>query len=678
MTTFYRLLKDTDKGAALETAVQADRSGAPDTERTFKLNPEVFSKVPNTPFAYWVDEAIRDLFVKLPPFESEGRTVRVGLQTGDDFRFVRAWWEVDPARRLDPGLAGAPSWREDLEAFQDWCRRRTHQGKYWAPFAKGGEYSPYYSDIHLVVNWKDEGREMKAFSGSVIRNPDYYFRPGVTWPVRAARFTPWPMFAGSIPSVTGYAIYLPPEDLNRAVAVFNSTLWDHLFKVSVERFLHPKFLVGVTKLLPWPLEFPTYEPDAKKFLSAGRDNWIWKATCNSFCGSNCTDLSQVDEDSLSRSDVNAFTFEAYRVTSQLKDSVSYFERERFEAGVTASDTDEVAGPQFCRSELFDSSYASYAMGRWDIRVALSANSMPRLPDPFDPLPVVPPATLVSPNGLPATSGNIVSEQWLRARPDAISLPPEGSVAEPTIADSEYPITVPWDGILVDDPDSDADIVARIRAVLAMLHGERAEAVEHELCAELGVETLRDYISSPKGFFEDHLKRYSKSRRKAPIYWPLSTKSGGYTVWVYYPRLSSATLFTVVDRYIRPKQEAVRRQYEELARVPPAERSKLQQKTFDRLARDNEELAAFADELLRVANLPYEPDHDDGVPICAAPLHRLFRHKQWANYLAGIWKSLERGEFDWAHLAFRIWPDRVRAKAAEDRSIAIAHGLEDSA
>ncbi len=57
-------------------------------------------------------------------------------------------------------------------------------------------------------------------------------------------------------------------------------------------------------------------------------------------------------------------------------------------------------------------------GRWDIRIGKNEVLVPKLPEPFDPLPICPPATLVSPNGLPATSGNIVSEEWLCARPDA--------------------------------------------------------------------------------------------------------------------------------------------------------------------------------------------------------------------------------------------------------------------
>jgi hypothetical protein len=317
-----------------------------------------------------------------------------------------------------------------------------------------------------------------------------------------------------------------------------------------------------------------------------------------------------------------------------------------------------------------------AMGRWDTRIAGDKRLDPKNPDVFDPMPMCPLGMLVSPDAYPATSGHIVSEEWLRARPDAISLPEPGTVKQPTIPDSEYPIPIPWDGILVDDETSDADIVVRMRRVLHVLHGEQAETVEHELCEELGVQTLRDYIASSNGFFADHLKRYSKSRRKAPIYWPLSTESGGYTVWVYYPRLTASTLFTILDRYVHPRRDVVEKDYQELASVPAAQRTRAQQKAFDRAARDREELVAFEEEIRRVADLPYRPDHDDGVPICAAPLYRLFRHRQWSAYLKGIWENLEAGEYDWAHLAYEIWPERVREKAREDRSIAIAHDLEE--
>ncbi len=68
-------------------------------------------------------------------------------------------------------------------------------------------------------------------------------------------------------------------------------------------------------------------------------------------------------------------------------------------------------------------------------------------------------------------------------------------------------------------------------------GERGEAIEQEACDLLGVRNLRGYFSRPTGFFADHLRRYSKSRRQAPIYWPLSTASGSYMLWISYHRLT---------------------------------------------------------------------------------------------------------------------------------------------
>src|SRR5712692_6579358 len=63
-----------------------------------------------------------------------------------------------------------------------------------------------------------------------------------------------------------------------------------------------------------------------------------------------------------------------------------------------------------------------------------------------------------------------------------------------------------------------------------------------------------------------------------------------------------------------------------------------------------ELQDFHAELLRVAALPYRPNLNDGVIINAAPLHRLFRFPKWAKDTKECWEKLQRGEYDWAHLA----------------------------
>ena len=167
-----------------------------------------------------------------------------------------------------------------------------------------------------------------------------------------------------------------------------------------------------------------------------------------------------------------------------------------------------------------------AFGRWDIRYATGEQAALELPDPFAPLPICPPAQLQNAQGLPA-------------RPEDMP--------------AAYPIkNIPWNGILVDDEGHKCDLVARVREVIEIIWKDSAEAIEHEACEILKVRSLREYFRKPAVFFADHLKRYSKSRRQAPIYWPLSTASGSYTLWIYYHRLTDQTLFQGVNDFVKPK------------------------------------------------------------------------------------------------------------------------------
>jgi hypothetical protein len=252
---------------------------------------------------------------------------------------------------------------------------------------------------------------------------------------------------------------------------------------------------------------------------------------------------------------------------------------------------------------------------------------------------------------------------------------QGLPTEPSDVPSSYPLRISWPGILVDDRGHAEDIERRVREALQVIWRDRADAIEQESCEILGVKTLRDYFGKSAGFFADHLKRYSKSRRQAPIYWPLSTRSGEYMLWLYYHRLNDQTLYACVNNFVEPKLRQVSEAVNKL-RGKGGGRTRDEEKDFERLQDFEQELQEFRDELLRLAKLPWRPNLNDGVQITAAPLWKLFRLPKWQKTLKETWQSLEKGDYDWAHLAMIVWPQNVVPKCTKDRSLAIAHGIED--
>jgi hypothetical protein len=348
------------------------------------------------------------------------------------------------------------------------------------------------------------------------------------------------------------------------------------------------------------------------------------------------------------------------------DSQSATEREDGEA--EEDDQEEAsAPPPDPRSLVADLlSYAiGCAFGRWDVRIARDAELVAGLADPFAPLPVCSPGMLVGPDGLPAGSGGLVSEAWLRARPDAITLPAAGAVATPTISDEQYPLRIAWDGVLVDDPDNPDDVVRRVRQVLELLWGERAEAIEQETCDLLGVRGLRDYFRNPRAFFADHIKRYSKSRRKAPIYWLLQSDRRNYGLWLYYHRLDQDTLFKALQGYVNPKLALEEQRLGSLRQAREAgPKTGAAARQFERQVDEQEalvqEIGRFQETLRTIANLQLTPDLDDGVLLSIAPLHPLV---PWPE-AKRAWQELTGGKYAWSSMSKRMQARGLVARAVK--------------
>jgi hypothetical protein len=283
-----------------------------------------------------------------------------------------------------------------------------------------------------------------------------------------------------------------------------------------------------------------------------------------------------------------------------------------------------------------------AFGRFDVRLATGERSAPPEPEPFDPLPVCSPGMLTGDDGLP------------------LGKPPAG-----------YPLAFPSDGLLVDDPGHPQDLISAVRSVFELVFDD-ADARWKEAAELLGTTDLRSWFASE--FFGPHIKRYSKSRRKAPIYWQFATPSGSYSIWLSIHRATADSLFRVlelVSQKLRHEEGKHTALLQEAGPSPsPTQRRELeQQESF------LSELRGLKAEVARVAPL-WRPDLDDGVLLNFAPLWRLVPQlSSWQTECRNAWDKLSNEHYDWAHLAMHLWPERVVPKCQTDRSLAIAHGLE---
>lgn len=697
-TPFVRLLVDDDKAGIALTEVAGVNAGRR-TTRSFYAAPCEFARLPSAPFCYWVPAHIIKGLSSLPLIEGTTARINVGLQTGYDWRFLRAAWEV-PSRLISPSPRATDQRPEDIRAQ---CLEELRTKHRWAFFSKTGVASPWYSPISLVVDWERGGEEIRNFSNekgqkrSAVRNEGFYFRPGYSYMLRSTRVVPYIIPPGVIPTAGRSQIYPEHGWEIEVLGVCASRLGSAVARFGGEKFGWPKFQASMVQGIPAvPISTRTkvalqqranseladrrhvlshFEPWHEFTLPALLDDLqsgdAWQL--ETLIG---TDLEeQIAQDAgLTGDDLKT-------LCRDLDDAISI--RQKSTLLPETEDNAEMAGegeqggepPEGDSISLVDISpraqhegSISYCMGvvcgRWDVRFALDRSLIPASPDVLDPLPVVPPGTLVSPDGYPARSQSIVSEEWLRARPNAVYLPATGSVAEPTITDAEYPIRIDWDGVLADDPDHADDVVRRVREVFELVWKGRAEATEREACEILGVKRLRDYFRKPGkgGFWDDHIARYSKSRRKAPIYWLLQSSKKNYALWIYYHRLDRDILFKALHNYVEPKIRLELSRLDSLRSQKSgieegAKGAKKIDREIDRQEAFLAELSDFAEKLERAAKLnfgkeedldssvTYDPDLNDGVVLNIAPLWEFVPWKEAKKY----WEELLEGKYEWSSM-----------------------------
>lgn len=622
-----------------EKADYIQRSLTSLNENLYFRDSDFFNLIPQKRILYSLPLKFWQTIKSLPAIEPDFATIRAGLTTYDDTRFLRLKWEVN------------------LSEFGT--------DKKWISLSKGGYYGTFYNDIHLVVLWESDGKEVGAFNSMLYdtsaqsrRGSSFYYKSAATYSRRTDYFSarvlpPNCLFADKGPAI----IPIKNTSEKYLLGLFNSDLFRGLVHSQSQGGC---FETGVLKILLWANPNNETKKEVEKFVDEiwqikaqvfgnfENDSWFvspWIFTSLSLQESfdKITELLNNSNNRTTRiaKENSRIISEFYKLPSNDFEDLDIYEDDH--------EIKEIESISALSNyiEILASYFLGCAFGRWDLRYAIGEKTAPELPDPFAPLPVCPPGMLQNAEGLP------VSPNDLRT--------------------TNYELQISWDGILVDDAGHKEDVENRLRSILGLIFKDRAEAVETEACAGLGVKSLRDYFRKPAGFFADHLKRYSKSRRQAPIYLPLSTRSGEYTLWLYYHRLTDQTLYTCVNDYVEPKLKSVQAELSILHSKPA--RTSDDEKRFEKQQTFAYELEEMQNELLRLAAI-WKPNLNDGVQITMSPLWKLFNLAKWQKTLKETWQKLEKGDYDWAHLAYSLFPERVSEKCVKDKSLAIAHDLED--
>jgi hypothetical protein len=179
-----------------------------------------FAAIEGAPLDFRGVGAVAHIFREVPPIEPAWAIARQGKATGDDPRWVRQWWEVAP----ETG---------------------------WVPFAKGGEYSRFYSSVDLVLDWRPEKRAALKESGNGLPSEELYFRPGLTWPRRTQRgFNLRVLPSGCVFADKGPSIFPNKEsDVFYLLGVANTAPAEYLLRGLMS---FGSWEVGVIRRLPIP------------------------------------------------------------------------------------------------------------------------------------------------------------------------------------------------------------------------------------------------------------------------------------------------------------------------------------------------------------------------------------------------------------------------------------------
>ena len=582
----------------------------PNCNWRFQAKQKDFEKIPGSPIAYWVSDKVREIFKKNQKLGDIGEA-KVGLQTGDNNKFLRLWNEVN-YNKIGYNMSNS---QEALKSK-----------KKWFPYNKGGEFRKWYGNQEYLVNWENDGYEIKNFYDekgklrSRPQNTEYYFKESISWGLITSAGSSFRYFPkGFIFDISAVSYFIEKKE-REILGILNSKYF-----LELSQIINPtiNFSNGVFALLPALfVENEKFNNLVQQNINISKKEWDSRETSWDF-----EKLSLIDGKDLKNAyenycnhwrdnfvqlhkneeELNRLFIEIYDLQDEMDEKVAFEDITilKKEANIIQIDNsipkkfstesekylyDRGVSLEFNKDELVKQ-FLSYAvgciMGRYSINKSrlIIANS-------DDILELSENKFIVK-----GSDGEIRQEIESKFLPDEFGI---------------IPIT--------DEKDFSNDIVEKVKEFIKVVYGEGNLKDNLNFIAEaLGnkdnkpaEEIIRTYFI--KDFYSDHLQRY----QKRPIYWLMNSgKKNAFSCLFYMHRYEPLTVARVRADYLIPYQEMLENKRKFIERqlsddnISAKEKKNIEKqlKELDTLLK---ELREYANEVKHIAEQKILLDLDDGV------------------------------------------------------------------
>ena len=591
-----------------------------DTTTRFEVSEQrLFDKIPGYAIGYWLSDTIINLFSNSKI--SDLSDVCVGIQTGDNDKYIHYWHEVDNSSLYFGCKSPEDSIQSDAR---------------WYPYNKGGNGFKWYGGNYLVVNWYHNGTDIRNEEGSVLRNQNFYFLPCLTFPrIGSGQLMARYSQAGALFDINGPTIhpkisklfllgYLNSKVLNNFLSILCPTLTFQVGDVGrapcisqpnqcIDRIVDDNIKISKSD---WDAHETSWDFQRNGLLDIDVDKAMSIVNDYSDVSDVCIDMAAPEPTKLewlvsmnkmnweakfirlhaNEEELNRQFIEIYGLQDELNPHVDYEDitilqqgeislyrpthgiefyggkEEAAKHGEVLEDEGIVIESQsriLWQDDVLVKQLISYMVGVWMGRYRLDRPGLNVAhPDP--------------------TEEEMASYQY---GPDNATL----------VIDDDGIIPVLPTGAPFED-----NLTEYIANFVRIAWGEESQTDNLNFIEQCLGKKIEDYVQ--KDFWKDHKKMY----QNRPIYWLFSSKKGAFKALVYVHRMHPYTVEQVRTRYLLKYMDWLRSEAQRLE-IRDADLTTAERRRLDRLRSDIEECEEYHERLQVVAEQAIPIDLDNGIP-----------------------------------------------------------------